>query len=345
MPSYPILAALAAAALLAAAPAARAELSPSCRAMLDGQRLSLIVPNGPGGGYDTYARAMAPRFEALAGVQARVENLPAAGGLAAYRRLIEAAPDEWVILLEEADDLIRGMADPALGEGSADRYRVVSVFHLEPSAWVTRPGFDLVNPPGGRLVFGSSSDDDTDELKATAAATGLRVTLIAGYDGSAAMGTAVLGGEVDVISVSLGSARRMTKGGDLAIGAVLSEGPWPDAPGVIPFAGPGSLLEQRLAGRPEADPAAARALGGYVSSLAFVVRSIAAQSSLPADRAACLDEAAAAVLADAAFRDAAAAEGRPVSPVDPAAGKAAVTSLIDAIAAFAAVAPTLPPLD
>jgi tripartite-type tricarboxylate transporter receptor subunit TctC len=72
-------------ALTAALPAG-AEISAECRASFEGDRLSVIVPNGPGGGYDTYARAMAPVIAETTGARVSVENLPGAGGLIASRR-------------------------------------------------------------------------------------------------------------------------------------------------------------------------------------------------------------------------------------------------------------------
>jgi tripartite-type tricarboxylate transporter receptor subunit TctC len=326
--------------ILSAAPVL-AELPAGCQAALQGQPLSIIVPNGPGGGYDTYARAMAPRFEALFGLRARVENLPAAGGLAAYRRLIEAPPEDWTVLLEEADDLIRGMADAALGPDGASRYRIAAVFHAEPSTWVTRPGFDPLNPPGGVLAVGSSSNDDRDELLAVSNALGLPARLISGYDGSSAMGLAVQAGEVDLISVSLGSALRLSRSGDLAPAMVLSNGAWPSAPDLPFLFGPGGRIEARLATLPPADAERSRQLAGYAVDLALVLRSVAVPTSLPADRAACLDAAVAALLVDPGFHDAAAAEGRPVVQLPPDEAKAAVSRLMHTIETFATLAPTL----
>lgn len=330
---------------LAQTASARAEIPAECRAMMEGQPFSLVVANGPGGGYDTYARTMLPSFEALAGVRGRVENLPAAGGLAAFRRLIEAGPDEWVVLVDQARDVITGMQDPVLGEGASGRYRLVSIFHLEPSSWITRPGFDPIDPPGGRLVVGTSQGDDAEEMVATANALSMPVTVIGGYDGTSKISLGVIGGEVDLMSASLGTARRLTKAGDLAIAAVLSDGPWPESPDLPYLLGEGGLLERRLAALPGADADRARMLGGLVVGLAFVARVVVAPAALPADRAACLDATIEAVLADPAFHAAAEAEGRPVTQLTPAAADAELAKLAAAIEGFAALAPTLTPVE
>lgn len=98
---------------------ATAEISAECRVMFASERLSVIVPNGPGGGYDTYARAMAPVISGTTGARVSVENLPGAGGLIALRRITEAQPDELVILVLEAYDLFFSVAEGELGPGAA----------------------------------------------------------------------------------------------------------------------------------------------------------------------------------------------------------------------------------
>lgn len=301
---------------LAAVPAS-AEMTPECRAMIAGQRLSLVVPNGPGGGYDTYARALAPVIEALSGARTRVENLPAAGGRVAHLRLFDAGADEWVIMLEEGDDLYRAEAEAEASAGTQGpaRFRPVAIFHTEPAAWVVRPGFDPMNPPGGTLVAGSSSRDDADEWVAVSALMGFDWKLIDGYAGSSAMALALLGGDVDVISVSLGSALRTTRGGDAAIGFVYSEGPHPDLPGVPYLAGAGSVTEARLAALEGEARARAEKAAGTLLLLGTVYRMVFAPV-MPADRAACLDAVVEAAVLDPAFRTAAEAEGRKVAPVE-----------------------------
>ena len=60
-----------------------------------GQTVDLVVPYEPGGGYDTYARAMAPYFgECLGGANVVVQNEPGAGGLLATSNTFTTSPDE-----------------------------------------------------------------------------------------------------------------------------------------------------------------------------------------------------------------------------------------------------------
>ena len=51
-----------------------------------GKTIHFIVGFGAGGGYDTYARMMAPEYEKILGASVIVENQPGAGGMVALNR-------------------------------------------------------------------------------------------------------------------------------------------------------------------------------------------------------------------------------------------------------------------
>jgi tripartite-type tricarboxylate transporter receptor subunit TctC len=59
-----------------------------------GENVDLVVPYEPGGGYDTYARALAPYLEECLDATIVVRNEPGAGGLVATNRTAAAGPDE-----------------------------------------------------------------------------------------------------------------------------------------------------------------------------------------------------------------------------------------------------------
>ena len=80
---------LAAGAGLAAWAASPARAAGAC---VDARAIRWIVPNPPGGGYDTYSRLLAPFLEAELGVRIRIDNIPGAGGLRGAAVLGEAAP-------------------------------------------------------------------------------------------------------------------------------------------------------------------------------------------------------------------------------------------------------------
>jgi tripartite-type tricarboxylate transporter receptor subunit TctC len=327
---------------LSAALPATAEVSADCRAMFEGERLSVVVPNGPGGGYDTYARAMAPVIAETTGARVSVENLPGAGGLIALRRIVDAQPDDWVILVVEAYDVQFSVAEGELGPDDAQKIRLMSIFHSEPSALVVRPGFDALDPPGGKLVGGSSATNEDIGFSLLAKAAGLTSETIIGYAGTSAMSLGLLGGEIDTISISLATAQRATKAGDLDVAFVLSEGPHPAAPDLPYLLGPGGRLEPLLAAMTEPERAEALRLAETVVDLGKVLRTVAVPMALPPDRMACLENVMDVVLLGDAFRSAAEAEGRAVDALTSDASQAALAELSDAIDAGRAFMQTLP---
>ena len=59
-----------------------------------GNTVDLVVPYEPGGGYDTYARALAPYLGECLDATVVVQNEPGAGGLLALNNTFVASPDE-----------------------------------------------------------------------------------------------------------------------------------------------------------------------------------------------------------------------------------------------------------
>ena len=88
---------LCALALAACAPAARAQDAE--RAYFGGKTVRMVVGYGPGGGYDAYARMIAPHLSKVLGASVVVENQPGAGGLVALNRIYAAAPDGLTIMI------------------------------------------------------------------------------------------------------------------------------------------------------------------------------------------------------------------------------------------------------
>ncbi|MPY79740.1 MAG: hypothetical protein GEV04_14965 [Actinophytocola sp.] len=61
--------------------------------MFEGETVTLVVPYSPGGGYDSYARIIAPHLGKELGSEVVVENEDGAGGLLAMNNLMAATPD------------------------------------------------------------------------------------------------------------------------------------------------------------------------------------------------------------------------------------------------------------
>ena len=70
--------------------------------MLEGETITFVVPFSPGGGYDSYARMIAPFLAEQTGADVIVENQPGAGGLLAINSLLAAEPDGTTIAIMNA---------------------------------------------------------------------------------------------------------------------------------------------------------------------------------------------------------------------------------------------------
>src|SRR5215469_2480218 len=64
-----------------------------------GKTVKIIVGYGPGGGYDVYARMIAPSLGRALGATVVVENQPGAGGLNALDKIYAAPPDGLQLML------------------------------------------------------------------------------------------------------------------------------------------------------------------------------------------------------------------------------------------------------
>src|SRR5262249_720223 len=93
-----LLAALAAAVLLAAGPGGAAAQDTEA-AYVKGKTVKLSVRCGGGGGYDVYARMLAPHISKALETTVIVENQPGAGGLSALARMAVAPPDGLAMMI------------------------------------------------------------------------------------------------------------------------------------------------------------------------------------------------------------------------------------------------------
>ena len=67
-----------------------------------GKTIKLVVGYGPGGGFDTYARLIAPHLEKAMGATVIVENRPG-GGLTALNQIVRAKADGLRLMLAHGE--------------------------------------------------------------------------------------------------------------------------------------------------------------------------------------------------------------------------------------------------
>lgn len=191
-------------------------------AFYKGKVITFIVPYSPGGGYDAYARMIAPYLEKYTGGTVIVKNVPGGGTLTGTLQMYRSKPDGLTISILQLSALI---ARTLLGENLG--------FDLNKFSWLARVGSE------NRLVVaGAKSEYKTigDMLKASkpikfsaagvlssdfnhialvAEALNLNVKLITAYEGSNEQDLAVVRGDVEATLGSYTSKLKFIKSGDM----------------------------------------------------------------------------------------------------------------------------------
>jgi tripartite-type tricarboxylate transporter receptor subunit TctC len=207
----------------------------------------LVVPYEPGGGFDTYARGVAPYLEEELGRTVAVENVPGAGGLIGANEVFNAEPDGTTIGLVNYPGAV--FASLTNTEGA----------DFDNSQWEVLGRIAAVNPV---IYTGSGSPYDSAESMISAEepvvfglggvgsdayfgtivvaeALGIPYELVTGYAGSGEADAAMIAGEVDASFNSLDSALPLIESGDAVpvayVGTERSE-ELPDVPTVVELA-------------------------------------------------------------------------------------------------------------
>ncbi len=194
-----------------------------------GEVIRLIVGYGPGGGYDAYARFLAPHLQARTGATVIVENRPGGGGLLALNQVVAARPDGLSIMLANAE----AAALAQLLDKEGVRYDLQDVTWLarvstEPRVLMWSRRSELRNLADGmqsarRINWAASGKTDSiaDVTSFASAALNLNSRIIIGYKGSKEAALAATRGEVDGICVSASSAKKYAGSGKLLPVTVL----------------------------------------------------------------------------------------------------------------------------
>jgi putative tricarboxylic transport membrane protein len=283
------------ASLLVAAPACAA--AESAAAFFQGKQVRFYTMGSPGGGYDTYMRALIPHLEKKLGVRMLPTNEPGAGGLIAVNRTVNAPADGLTILLVGGETLVTAQLYDAPGVNYDVRKltwlaRVSSeakVALLGPrSPYASVP--DLVKSVTPVTWAGSSKiDGNTDFTAIMAHALGMKSKMIIGYKGTGDMNLAIQRGEVDGRVVSEESAALYGPSNGMRVVAVLARTrveQFPDAPTLFESA--------KLA------PAQARLID-WRASIAGLGRLMVVTPGTPPERVDLLQKTLAEIIRDPAF--------------------------------------------
>jgi tripartite-type tricarboxylate transporter receptor subunit TctC len=186
-----------------------------------GKTVRMLVGAGVGGGYDGYARMIAPVLSQALGATVIVENQPAAGGIAALNRMAANQADDPSIMLAHGTRAVLAQ----LGELPGVRYDlsrlgILATVTISPDIWLVGPNstaatLDDVLRSAKRIKWGGRGPAEglTDGAGFTCAALKLDCHIVSGYSSSNEAALAVTRGEVDAVYVADSSANNYVNSG------------------------------------------------------------------------------------------------------------------------------------
>jgi tripartite-type tricarboxylate transporter receptor subunit TctC len=217
-------------ALALALGAASARAQDAERAFFSGKTVRMVVGYGPGGGYDAYARMIAPYLSKTLAASVVVENQPGAGGLVALNRLYTAPPDGLTMMIVNGT----GAALSQLSEQGGVRFDLgqfgfLGTVSASPWMWLVGPNSPIQTPQdamklGKRMNWAASGPADgmSDGAAFTCAALNLDCRVVLGYAGSNQAALAVTQGEMDALYISDTSANAYVSGGQQHVVAAIA---------------------------------------------------------------------------------------------------------------------------
>jgi tripartite-type tricarboxylate transporter receptor subunit TctC len=279
-----------------------------------GGRVRWVVPNAPGGGYDTESRVLKPLLEAALGVAIQIDNVAGAGGLIGARVIAGARADGRTLgIVGVPGLLVASLLQQADAPDPARAFAVLGRISRSWHVWATgrQSGVqvmaDLTALSRRRAVVCGINEVGSANfvsVAATAALLGMPVEFVSGFAGNRSVSLAAMRGDVDVVCFNYETIRDLIAGGDLRPLLQVSSAPIDaDAAlaGIPLLGGPaGWAVEQARAGGGDHDQAQRRADG--LAALMGSGRILVAPSGLPGPVARCLRDVTASVLMSDALR-------------------------------------------
>ena len=250
-----------------AALAAVMALTGGASAAFPEKNITFIIPYGPGGGFDTYVRKLAPMMEKYLPNKVNVipKNVAGAGGRKAIADLYRAKPDGYTISIFNMPGML---LDKILGKESrfdVEKFTWLSQIAVTPyTLSVNSKGpytsiEDLKKAKGLKYAVTSPSSTSYVAGKIMSAALGLDVKFLPGYKGSSKISLSIIRGDTHLSLFANRQHAKYAKGGDLkAVLSLEEKSPWKGVPtvGDIGHADLTALATSRIVGAPPGTPAA-----------------------------------------------------------------------------------------
>ena len=204
--------------------------------------VKLLVGAPPGGTTDTIARAIATPMAAALKQSVIVENRPGAGGNLAADTVAKAAPDGYTLLVSFSSHTINASLYPKLPFDPAADFTAIAKVATVPSLLVGNPKvpaqdlkalIDLAKAQPDKLTIGLGGIGSSLHLAGEKfkLMTGVRMLNVP-YKGTAPALTDVLGGQLDLMFISLVTGAEHVRAGTLRAYGVTSAQRLPAFPDV-----------------------------------------------------------------------------------------------------------------
>lgn len=215
-------------------------------AALKGQTIDLVVPYDPGGGYDTYARLLAPYLEDCLGATIVVRNEPGAGGLLATNKTFVAPPDVPRMLIANTVGVVSSQLGGVEGaQYDARDFSWLGRISAEPNVLVVSADskFDSfaemrrTDEPVRFVATGPGSNEYANSA-VLPAVYGFPAETVTGFEGSEDARAAVVSGDADAHILPIDSQIDGIEAGDVKPLLTIGEKPHklvPDVPTVADF--------------------------------------------------------------------------------------------------------------
>jgi tripartite-type tricarboxylate transporter receptor subunit TctC len=203
-------------------------MSGSASAAFPEKDITFIIPYGPGGGYDTYVRKIAPVMEKYLPNKVNVvpKNVAGAGGKKALNVLYRAKPNGYNIAVFNMPGML---LDKILGKKATyDIDKFTWLGRIAQSKYVLTVGTKgkyqsikaLQKAKGLKYAITSYNSGAYVAGKIMAKALGMKIKFLPGYKGSAKISLSIVRGDTHLSLFNTRSYAKWAKGGDLK--AVLS---------------------------------------------------------------------------------------------------------------------------
>jgi hypothetical protein len=208
--------------------------------------VKIIVPQPPGGGFDTVARLVADRLQPLLGQAVIVENKPGAGTLVGTELASKAAPDGYTLLLGGVSNMAFNVGlYPKLSYDPVRDFTPVAMVVSWPYMLIARKDLpqnsfkeliDFARANPGKLNYASAGRGTGQHLASAVLGHLARLDMVhVPYSGAQPAYQDLLGGRIDLFFDNSSTALPQVKGEKVkafAVSTARRYGPTPELPSV-----------------------------------------------------------------------------------------------------------------